>query len=43
LGRLLHRVGEEERSHKLLALFEEKKNALMQQSAVGAGFSADGR
>ena len=41
LGRLLHRVGDEQQSHRLLTQFEEKKSALMQQSVIGAGFASD--
>lgn len=43
LGRLLHRIGDEQQSHKQLLLFTEKKNALMQQSVIGAGYVGDGR
>ena len=42
LGRLLHKIGDEEQSHTLLAQFAEKKNALMQQSVIGAGYIGDG-
>ena len=43
LGRLLHRLGDEEQSGKQLQLFSEKKNVLMQQSAIAAGYVGDGR
>ena len=43
LGRLFHRIGDEEQSQRMFALFAEKKAALMQQSVIGAGYAADGR
>ncbi len=43
LGRLFHRLGDEEQSRKQLQLFAGKKNTLMQQSAIEAGYIGDGR
>jgi tetratricopeptide (TPR) repeat protein len=42
LGRLLHRLGEEEQSQRMLKLFAEKKSALMEQSVIAAGFVGGG-
>ena len=43
LGRLLHRIGDEERSRIYMASFEEKKRALMEQSVIGSGFIVGGQ
>jgi superkiller protein 3 len=42
LGRLLYRLGDETQSGRYLALFKQKKTALLQQSIIGAGFVGDG-
>jgi superkiller protein 3 len=43
LGRLYHLEGDEQRSRKYMARFTETKNALLQQSVIGAGYLGDGR
>ena len=43
LGRLLFQIGEEEQSRKYLALFADKKKALMEQSVIASGFASDGQ
>lgn len=42
LGRLLHRMGQEEQSRQLLKRFTEKKTALMEASVISAGYVGSG-
>jgi tetratricopeptide (TPR) repeat protein len=42
LGRLLHRLGNEEQSRRMLKLFAENKAVLMQQSVIQAGYVGEG-
>ena len=43
LGRLYHSQQDEQRSSKYMAQFAETKQALLQQSVIGAGYLGDGR
>jgi tetratricopeptide (TPR) repeat protein len=43
LGRLYHSQQDEQRSRKYMAQFAETKQALLEQSVIGAGYLGDGR